>query len=233
MVSVLRGSNNRGLRLPQKGEHREACSTMASGVEQRRASRAEAHPMSAVPRTGPLERFATLTGGGAVLMMTAHFGRSPVRDAAYRFRAQHRDLDLKLSWRLFASLDDWGKRWAVEHDAFAAGLILSAADDPLVERAVGRCLADLARLNRPLLWAAVGQRVRWRPRFALTPNGWPPEQILPYPGTYARLGVAHDVAEFRPRFDLILFTAEPDYFIFESRLSWFEARHFPLLARHG
>jgi hypothetical protein len=159
-------------------------------------------------------------------MMTSSFGRSPARDAAYCFRAQHRDLDLKLSWSLFASLEDWGKRWAVEHDAFAAGLILSAADDPVVERAVGRCLADPARLNRPLLWAAVGRRVRWRPRFALTPNGWPPELILPHPATYAWLGVAHDVAEFRPRFDPILFTAEPDYFIFESRLSWFEARHF-------
>ena len=47
------------------------------------------------------------------------------------------DLDLKLSWRLFASLQDWGKRWPAEQDAFAAGLILSAADDPVVERAVG------------------------------------------------------------------------------------------------
>ena len=51
---------------------------------------------------GPLARFATLAGSGAVLMMTARFGRSPVREAAYRFRAQHRDLDLKPSWRLFA-----------------------------------------------------------------------------------------------------------------------------------
>src|SRR6516162_316523 len=123
-------------------------------------------------------------------MMTARFGRSPVRDAAYRFRAQHRDLDLKPSWRLFASLEDWGRRWPAEQNAFAAGLIFSAAYDPVVERAVGRCLADLAGVGRPLLWGAVGQRVRWQPRFALTPNGWPPELILPYPGTYARLGVA-------------------------------------------
>jgi hypothetical protein len=176
---------------------------------------------------------ATLAGGGAVLMMTARFGRSPVRDAAYSFRAQRRDLDLKLSWRLFANLEDWGRRWPAEHNAFAAGLIFSAADDPVVERAVGRCLADLARLGRPLLWAAVGQRVRWQPRFALTPNGWPPELISPYPGTYARLSVAHDAAEFRPRFDPILFSAAPDYRISESRLYWFEARHFPLVARHG
>ena len=182
---------------------------------------------------GPLARFATLAGSGAVLMMTARFGRSPVREAAYRFRAQHRDLDLKPSWRLFANLDDWGRRWPTEQSAFAAGLIFSAAGDPVVERAVGRCLADLARLGRPLLWATVGQRVRWRPRFALTPNGWPPELILPHPATYARLGVARDAAEFRPRFDPILFTAEPDYFIFESRLSWFEARHFHWGASYG
>ena len=130
---------------------------------------------------GPLARFATLAGGGPVLMTTARFGRSPVRDAAYRLRERRPDLDLKLSWRLFASLEDWGKRWAAEQDAFAAGLILSAAGDPVVERAVGRCLADLARLGRPLLWGVVGQRVRWQSRFALTPNGWPPEQILPNP----------------------------------------------------
>jgi hypothetical protein len=45
--------------------------------------------------------------------------------------------------------------------------------------------------------------------------------------------VAHDVAEFRPRFDPILFSAAPDYRISESRLYWFEAHHFPLVARHG
>src|SRR5439155_10737661 len=90
---------------------------------------------------GPLERFAAFAGGGAVLMFTAQFGRSPVRNAAYRLRARRRDVDLKPSWRLFASLDDWGKRWPAEQDTFAAGLILSAAGDPVVERAVGRCLA--------------------------------------------------------------------------------------------
>jgi hypothetical protein len=166
-------------------------------------------------------------------MMTARFGRSPVRDAAYRFRAQHRDLDLKLSWRLFASLEDWGRRWPEEQNAFAAGLIFSAAYDPVVERAVGRCLADLARLGRPLLWGVIGHGVRWRPRFTLTPNGWPPELISPYPGTYARLGMAHDTAEFRPRFDPILFSPAPDYRISESRLWWFEARHFHWAAPHG
>jgi hypothetical protein len=59
---------------------------------------------------GALARFATLAGGGPVLMTTARFGRSPVRNAAYRLRALRPDLDLKLSWRLFASLGDWGKR---------------------------------------------------------------------------------------------------------------------------
>jgi hypothetical protein len=174
-----------------------------------------------------------MAGGGAVLMMTARFGRSPVREVAHRFRDRHRDLNLKPSWRLFASLEDWGKRWAVEQNAFAAGLIFSAADDPVVERAVGRCLADLARLGRPLLWGVIGQEVNWRQRFTLTPNRWPPELILPHPATYARLGVAHDAAEFRPRFDPILFTADLDFCILESRLCWLELRHFPLAARHG
>jgi hypothetical protein len=63
-------------------------------------------------------------------MMTARFGRSPVRNAAYRLRERRPDLDLKLSWRLFASLEDWGERWPAEQDTFAAGLILSAAGDP-------------------------------------------------------------------------------------------------------
>jgi hypothetical protein len=184
-------------------------------------------------RPGPLARFATLAGCGPVLMTTARFGRSPVRDAAYRFRAQRRDLDLKLSWRLFASLEDWGKRWLAEQGTFAAGLILSAAGDPAVERAVGRCLADLARLGRPLLWGTVGQRVRWHPQFTMSPNGWPPERILPQPAAYARLGVAHDATEFGPRFDPILFSTDPDFFIFESRLCWFEARHFHWAVPHG
>ena len=131
------------------------------------------------------------------------------------------------------ALSDWGKRWVAEQDAFAAGLILSAAGDPVVERAVGRCLADLARLGRPLLWGVVGQRVRWQPRFALTPNGWPPEQILPSPFEYARLGVAHDTPEFCPRFDPILYSAEPDFSVSDSRLSWWEARHFHWVTRDG
>jgi hypothetical protein len=126
----------------------------------------------------------------------------------------------------FSPALDWGKRWPAEQDAFAAGLILSAAGDPVVERAVGRCLADLGRLGRPLLWGAIGQRVRWQPRFALTPNGWPPELILPYPAEYARLRVAYDTSEFCPRFDPILFSAEPDFSVSDSRVWWFEARHF-------
>ena len=182
---------------------------------------------------GPLARFAPHAGSGPVLMMTARFGRSPARKAAYRLRASRRDLDFKLSWRLFASLTDWGERWLTEQDTFAAGLILSAAGDPVVERAVGRCLADLARLGRPQLWGVVGPPIRWRPRFALAPNGWPPEQILPSPFRYARLGVAVDTPEFRPRFDPILYAEEPDFSVSGSRLSWWEARHFHWVTRDG
>ena len=144
----------------------------------------------------PVDRFAALASGRPVLMMTARFGRSPVREAAYRFCASRRDLDLKLSWRAFTSLADWGKRWPPEQGTFAAGLILSAAGDPVVERAVGRCLADLARRGRPLLWGVVGQRVRWQSRFELTTNGWPPERILPNPFEYARLRLVVDMPEF-------------------------------------
>ena len=184
---------------------------------------------------GAFTRFVELAGGGPVLMTTARFGRSPVRSAAYRLRERRPDLDLKLSWRLFASLSDWGKRWVAEQDAFAAGLILSAAGDPVVERAVGRCLADLAKLGRPLLWGVVGGRVRWRPRFILTPNGWPPEQILPNPFDYARLEVAHDTPEFCPRFDPIMYPAEPDFSVSVSgsHLCWWEARHFHWVTRDG
>jgi hypothetical protein len=182
---------------------------------------------------GPLARFTTLARGGPVLMTTAQFGRSPVRDAAYRLRERRPDLDLKLSWRLFASLGDWGKRWPAEQSTFAAGLILSAADDPAVERAVGRCLADLAMLGRPLLWGSIGQRARWHPRFMLTPNGWPPGRILPDPFAYARLGVAYDTPEFCPRFDPILYSVEPDFSVSESRLQWWEARHFHRVTRDG
>jgi hypothetical protein len=180
---------------------------------------------------GPLEHFAALARGGPVLAMTARFGRSLVRNAAYRLCARRRDLDLELSWRLFASLHDWGTRWSAEQHAFAGGLILSAAGDPVVERAVGRCLGDLAQLGRPLLWGIVGQGVHWQARFRLTPNGWTPDVMLPLPATYARLGAAHDAAEFRPQFDPILFSAEPDFLIFGSRLRWREARHFPFAAR--
>jgi hypothetical protein len=179
---------------------------------------------------GSLDRFAALAVG-AVLLMTAGFGRSPVREAAYRLRAGHRDLDLKLSWQLFDSLEAWGKGWLAEHGTFAAGLILSAAGDPIVERAVGRCLADLARLGRPLLWGVVSDRIRWHPRFAMRPNGWGPEEWLPDPARYARLCVAPESAEFRPEFDPILYAADPDYFIFDSRLRWSEARHFDLSER--
>jgi hypothetical protein len=174
-----------------------------------------------------------MAGNGPVLLTTARFGRSRVRDTAYRLCERSPDLDLKMSWRLFASLEDWGKRWPAEQDTFAAGLILSAPGDPVVERAVGRCLADLTRLGRPLLWGIIGQRMRWQPRFALTPNGWPPEQILPYPADYARLGVAHDTPEFCPRFDPILYLAEPDFSISASRLQWREERSFFWIMRDG
>ena len=184
-------------------------------------------------RCSTLERFTTLSGGGPVLMMTARFGRSPVRDAAYRLRAQRRDLDLKLSWQLFAGLEDWCERWPTEQNNFAAGLILSTAGDPVVERAVGRCIYDLAAFGRPLLWGLVSHRIRWHPRFALIRNGWPPELILPHPATHARLRLAQDAVEFRPLFDTILFAAEPDYFIFDSRLNWRDARHSLWIVRRG
>jgi hypothetical protein len=166
-------------------------------------------------------------------MMTARFGRSRVRDAAYRLQERCTDLNIKLSWRLFTSLEDWGKRWQVEQDAFAAAVILSAAGDPAVERAVGRCVFDLARLGRPLLWGVIGQRTRWQPRFMLTPNGWPPEEILPYPGDYARLGVAYDAIEFCPLFAPILYSAEPDFSVSETGLAWWEERHFHWVTRDG
>jgi hypothetical protein len=166
-------------------------------------------------------------------MTTARFGRSPVREAAYRLRARRPDIDFKLSWRLFASLQDWGKRWPSEQATFAAGLIFSAADDPIVERAVGRCLADLARLGRPLLWGVIGPRIRWRPRFMLTPNGWQPEQICPNPFEYARLELACDTPEFRPQFDPILYLVEQDFSVSDSRLRWWEPRHFQCVTRDG
>jgi hypothetical protein len=192
-----------------------------------RESARKAAPTGRAAPSGPLARFAALAGGGPVLMTTARFGRSPVRGAAYRLRAWRRDLDFRLSWRVFSSLQDWGSRWAAEQQTFAAGLILSAADDPVVERAVGRCLSDLARLGRPLLWGAIGhRRVRWLAQFELTPNGWPPEEIGPDPFEYARLELAYDTPEFRPRFDPILYSAEPDFYVSESRLQWWEARHF-------
>jgi hypothetical protein len=167
------------------------------------------------------------------LMTTARFGRSPVRNVAYRLRERRPDLNFKLSWRLFASLGDWGKRWPDEQDTFAAGLILSAAGDPVVERAVGRCLADLTRLGRPVLWGIVGQRVRWQSLFALTPNGWRPEEILPDPFEYARLELTSNTPEFCPRFDPILYSGEPDFSVSDSYLSWWEARHFHWVTRDG
>jgi hypothetical protein len=182
---------------------------------------------------GPFERFTALTGEDPILVMTARFGRSPVRQAAYRLRAKRRDLDLKLSWQVFATLADWGKGWTVEQCTFAAGLILSAAGDPVVERAVGRCLYDLARLGRPLLWGVVSDRIRWHARFTMRPNGWPPEEVLPYPDAYARLGVTHDIAEFCPQFDPILYAAKPDFLIFGSRLRWLDERHFGPVTRDG
>jgi hypothetical protein len=84
-----------------------------------------------------------------------------------------------------------------------------------------------------VLWGVVGPPVRWRSRFALTPNGWPPEEILPSPFTYARLRVAYDTAEFHPRFDPILYSAEPDFSVSDSGLSWWEARHFRWVTRDG
>ena len=62
----------------------------------------------------------------------------------------------------------------------------------------------------------------------LTPNGWPPEQILPYPAEYARLGVAYDTPEFCPRFDPILYSAEPDFSVSELAPAVVGSTPFPL-----
>ena len=56
---------------------------------------------------------------------------------------------------------------------------------------------------------------------------------MPNPFEYARLEVAHDTPEFRPRFDPILYSAEPDFCVSDSGLSWWEARHFHLVTRDG
>jgi len=166
-------------------------------------------------------------------MMTAQFGRSRARQAAYRLRARHRDLDLRLSWQLFTNLVDWGNRWRAERETYAAGLILSAAGDLVVERAVGRCLADLFQLDRPLLWGVVSDRLRWQPRFAVRWNGWP-EEWFPHPtATYARLGVAHDDAEFRPHFDPILYATDSDFFVSNARLYWRDDGLFDPALHHG
>jgi hypothetical protein len=68
-------------------EHESACKPVPST----RAASLERAP-------GPLERFATLAGA-PVPVTTAQFGRTPVREAAYRLRARRGDLDFKLSWR--------------------------------------------------------------------------------------------------------------------------------------
>lgn len=182
---------------------------------------------------GPLDRLAAPVGGGALLVMTAQFGRSPVRQAAYRLRTRRPDLNFKLSWRAFDSLPDWGERWQAEQNDFAAGVVLSAAGNPVVERAVGRCMVDLARLDRPLLWGVCSDRIRWCPCFTVSPNGWSPEDILPWPATYARLRAAPDGVEFKPKFDPILYATNPDFFIFDGRLRWLEDRHFQVVARDG
>ena len=118
-------------------------------------------------REGLLDRLVAMARGGPMLTMTAGFGRSPLRDAAYRLRTQRPDIDLKLSWRLFASLEDWAKRWRTERDSFAAGLILSTGGDLVVECVVGRCVPALVNLGRPLLWGVISSgRTRWYPRFS-------------------------------------------------------------------
>jgi hypothetical protein len=134
------------------------------------------------------------------------------------FAGGYPDLDLKPSWRLFASLEDWAKSWPAEQDTFAGGVILSAPGDPVVERAAGRCLADLASLGRPLLWGVIGQQIRWQPRFELIPNGWQPQEMNPWPGEYARLAVARDTPEFHPQFDPILYGGRAGFLRF-----WVEA----------
>jgi len=166
------------------------------------------------------DRWSERAEGGRIIVLKGRFGRSTVSPAAAHLRNRRRDLDLKLSWREFESVPDWGRRWPTEQHAFAAGLILTPTRDPVVERAVGRCLFDLARLGRPLLWGVVSDRIRWRSRFTLGWNGWPKEW-LPYPeSTYARLGVADDSGEFCPRFDPILYRADPDFYVCNTRLYW-------------
>jgi hypothetical protein len=215
-----------GMRPPKKG------GTMLHSLPSRPAG-CNGEPAVLERPQNTLERFATLASGGPLLMMTARFGRSRVRDAAYRLRDRRRELDLRPSWRLFASLVDWAERWPAEQVNYAAGLILSAAGDPVVERAVGRCLADLYQLGRPLLWGVVSDRVRWHPRFKLGWNGWPVERF-PYPiDTYARLCVAHDSAEFCPQFDPILYTADPDFFVRDGRLYWRDPCNFFVVTRRG
>ena len=161
----------------------------------------------------------------AVLMMTARFGRSPVRQAAYRLRAWRRDLDLTLS---------------------GACSPISSIGAPLAGRARQVCAgrADLVSSWRPCCrtrrWpmplrslptrqahtlGSGGERPGTLRHLAASGwdwNGWP-EEWFPYPtATYARLALALDATEFEPRFDPILFTSAPDFIV---------SRDAPLLAR--
>ena len=62
--------------------------------------------------------------------------------------------------------------------------------------------------------------MRWHPRFVVGWNGWPVEWFPRPTATYARLGVAHDSEEFCPQFDPILYSADSDFFVSNSRLYW-------------
>ena len=136
---------------------------------------------------------------------------------------------------MFVSLADWGQRWPAEQTDFAAGLILSEPDNPVLERAVARCLFDLARLGRPLLWGIAGTQLSWYPRLKMSPT-WPSNLIGPPLATYARLAVSDNSPKFRPAVDPILFSKKPDYAIDGLRLSWCEDFTWilhPGKARHG
>jgi hypothetical protein len=157
------------------------------------------------------DRRTDLAEGSCALVLKGQFGPSSVTLAASALCNRHRDLDLVRSWREYESVPDWGRRWPTDQHKFAAGLVLTPAREPIIERSVGRCLFDLARLGRPLLWGVVSDRIRWHSRFALDWDGWP-GNLFPYPtAAYARLIAWEDSAEFCPQFHPILYSADPDF----------------------
>jgi hypothetical protein len=126
----------------------------------------------------PLLRLLNRAGGEPVLVMCGRPGnRDPAHAAAGRLPVRfHKYSDVRLLWREFPGGFCRVPMSTSELQGFAAAIVLTNAEEPLIDLPISVVMGAVAKGGRSALWgeAAPGGSVVWHENFAIRPfvNDW-------------------------------------------------------------